>query len=61
MDPDEALRRLRASAAKVREEMSKGFGGDPMDDVSDMLNSFEALDVWLSNGGFIPREWKQHG
>jgi len=61
MDPDEALRRLREAAARVREEISKGFGGDPMDDVSTMLDHFEALDGWLSNGGFAPKAWRKDG
>jgi len=61
MDPDECLLRLRAAAAKVREEMAKGLGGDPMDDVSDMLEHFEALDGWISNGGFLPEAWKKNG
>ncbi len=61
MDPNEALRRLREAAAKVREEMDKCFGGDPMDDVSDMLQHFEALDGWITNGGFLPAAWRRDG
>jgi len=61
MDPDECLRRLRLAAARVREEMNKGFGGDPMDDVSDMVDHFEELDGWMKKGGFVPRDWRQDG
>lgn len=50
MDPDEALDRLREAAA---------VAGRCVDDmaVHQMIAAFNALDDWLSNGGFPPKDW----
>jgi len=56
MDPDEVLRRVRA--------LVKALGDS--EDASDSLllgvalvEAFEALDGWLSRGGFLPAAWKR--
>lgn len=63
MDPDEALRQLRASIAAYRQVVFRGdtnrYDIQALADV--VVSNFENLDGWLSNGGFIPNEWKQHG
>lgn len=49
MDPNEALKQIRAVAEQV-------MGGD-RDASYEMVGLFRALDVWLSNGGFSPDDW----
>lgn len=44
MDPNEALKRLRKYASDT--------GGE-------FAETFEALDEWLSKGGFLPAAWRQ--
>lgn len=59
MDPNETLKRLRAlTVATLR------IADDPPDLESEaprlayeLAESFEALDQWLSGGGFLPRAW----
>ena len=56
MDPDEALRCVRAAIEEIRELEAGGaeFG----EQVSDLVEHFEALDAWLTRGGFKPKDWK---
>lgn len=55
MDPDAALATLREQAKQAewlhsREEVMAALG--------DMAEQFEALDQWLTKGGFLPEAWK---
>lgn len=47
MDPNDALKNLRAALAAGNIEEAKDF--------------FEALDEWLSKGGFFPSDWNYPG
>jgi hypothetical protein len=51
MDPDTALDRMRAAAARIldREVVDQ--------DADDLAEAFEALDGWLRAGGFLPQSW----
>lgn len=49
MDPNALLTRLRAEVTSHREH------GDG--DASALVDAFEALDEWLSRGGFPPASW----
>jgi hypothetical protein len=49
MDPNETLQMLRQLAADAR--ASEGY--EPW------ASAFEVLDDWISNGGFLPDDWKQ--
>lgn len=56
MDPNETLRITRdeikkASNARTTEEYS--------DHASAAMDAMEALDEWLSKGGFLPEPWKR--
>ena len=53
MDPEEVLRRLRALAADAIESEEHGAI------ISEAHELFQALDEWLTNGGFLPADW--HG
>lgn len=54
MDPNEALKKAR--------EASNIIGSDVSQDVAlaaavDLMMYFDALDQWLSRGGFLPIDW----
>ena len=55
MDPNQAL----IDARKACEHWHEGERGDH-DFVAfdELVNAFEALDQWLSRGGWLPRDWK---
>lgn len=50
MDPDKALAELR--------EALQELANDP-DAWEDVIEKFEALDGWLSKGGFLPKAWRE--
>jgi hypothetical protein len=54
MDPNEALRKAREALKQYRGADSSGDAVFPAEELAD---AFEALDTWLSNGGFLPRAW----
>lgn len=63
MDPDEALRRLRAAIEALKVAMRDGAScdydlGETADEV---IVKFEVLDGWLSRGGFVPKAWSKDG
>lgn len=49
MDPDATLARIREQAAADR------MHGPPYDSLAEHV---QALDEWLSNGGFLPEAWR---
>ncbi len=53
MDPNETLRALR----ELVEQVHNDDEGDVNDQLEDFAGYFEALDGWISKGGFLPREW----
>jgi hypothetical protein len=56
MDPEQALRDARAAC----EHWAHGERGDyDLVAFDNLVNAFEALDQWLSNGGFLPRDWQR--
>lgn len=68
MDPNEALRRLRELATAGRtyaEECQQDEGGmtemeeELADTVVAIVAQVEALDSWLSQGGFPPEAWTE--
>lgn len=57
MDPNETLRELRTAVAlyvaSMADESARTAAAEAMAD------SFEALDTWLCNQGFLPDEWER--
>lgn len=54
MDPNEVLAQMRRSILLMQEaEGDASF----MTSAAELLDAAEALDGWLSKGGFLPREW----
>lgn len=51
MDPTEALRLLRELTKEIL------AGNHHYDVVCQHVEQFEALDAWLSKGGFLPEDW----
>lgn len=56
MDPDEALKRVRhaekvfrAAPCQSQEERTAAIH---------LVDAFEALDNWISRGGFLPQDWQ---
>jgi hypothetical protein len=55
MDPDQAL----TDARKACKHWHEGERGDyDFVALDELVNAFEALDQWLSRGGFLPRDWR---
>jgi hypothetical protein len=54
MDPDETLRIIRQTIKQMRvDEEDNVFEAH----AQEVAEHFEALDEWLSKGGFKPKEW----
>lgn len=56
MDPDEALDKIRTARQVIEKETDTAKIDRAIDDV---IDGFDALDGWLSNGGFLPRAWNR--
>ena len=60
MDPDQALKNAREAVAKMNNWDPAVDGteeGPPS--AWDLKDAFEALDEWLTGGGFLPQDWKR--
>jgi hypothetical protein len=57
MDPDAALNELRELAGRLRDPGPEQVLDD-LEDVGRMAELVEALDGWLSRGGFLPAAWQ---
>ena len=59
MDPEAALTRLRELAEEIIERIDADESYDHLDDLpSEMAETFQGLDQWITRGGFLPRDWK---
>jgi hypothetical protein len=60
MDPNEALRMLRALTAKQIDANPDGKNclQASADRAELLAEHFEALDEWLKKGGFLPDTWR---
>lgn len=58
MDPNETLKCAKAALREMREADKAGDDEDRyMLAAADVAEYFEALDEWLSKGGFLPADW----
>lgn len=55
MDPNEALRLAREAAGELRQ--ADDDDTLPGSQVGQLVEAFEALDEWLTKGGFLPSDW----
>lgn len=53
MDPNEALQIIRTETALYR-----AMGAEQLD-VDRLVEAVDALDEWLSDGGFLPKDWQR--
>jgi hypothetical protein len=59
MDPNVALAKAREAAAILLDADDDGNFTDPATtNLGQLIESFQALDEWLSKGGFKPRAWE---
>ena len=59
MDPDEALKNARAALLSLRAGESDSEAPCNSPSCDDLADAFEALDGWLSKGGFLPCDWAE--
>ena len=67
MDPDVALTKLRILITYLEEEVDAHsecndecvYPPEVLEELSAMVNEFQALDSWLSKGGFLPQAWNR--
>lgn len=66
MDPNETLKELRKALKGLDEALATRDAVESLvdpykdyddDDVRNAVERFQALDEWLSQGGFLPRDW----
>lgn len=55
MDPNEALRVLRLTIKQMRVDEHPDIRRAHAEEIAE---HFEALDGWLSTGGFAPQDWQ---
>lgn len=58
MDPNAALAELRA-IVKDSHEVEGDYDVHTVNRGERAIELFEALDGWLSNGGFLPTDWQR--
>lgn len=60
MDPNTALAELEALAARALADLDERSEPAALAEVMQSLaERFDGLNVWLSNGGALPRAWRQ--
>jgi hypothetical protein len=61
MDPNECLREMRKLAKSVRKDGSEGEAYEDRcwPDIERLCDLVEALDGWMSSGGFPPKAWER--
>lgn len=57
MDPDAALRVARERARELLERGADASSLDVANAADELAEAFDALDGWLSRGGFLPDAW----
>lgn len=58
MDPNETLRQIRAHIKAMNEADEKEDAAAYAFAAMQLAESVEAMDEWLSKGGFLPEEWE---
>ena len=58
MDPDAALHDAHKALAEYRSAQDHENSGDAQTHAEELADAFEALDEWLTQGGFLPKDWQ---
>ncbi len=56
MDPNETFAEITTLVAHILADFDSGDSTESLDAIS-LASHVDALDVWLSRGGFLPRVW----
>jgi hypothetical protein len=66
MDPNEALRKIRAAVREIRsidgmsaEELEQADLSWYLATANSLVEHVEALDNWITYGGFLPDDWRK--
>ena len=59
MDVNKTLAELRMRAFVVMEQADSPHGVIEADDAERLADLITAMDLWLSNGGFLPDAWQR--
>lgn len=61
MDPEAAYQKAMDALARIRAAESEGWSSSAEAEkeaaADDLAEGFEALDEWLTKGGYLPRAW----
>lgn len=57
MDPNVTLAEIRALIRDLREAQDDGDEGSVADVGANLAEKTEALDQWVTGGGFLPEAW----
>ena len=57
MDPNETLRLLRLTIKQMAVDTDPDIRAAHADEIAEY---FEALDGWMSTGGFLPKAWRPY-
>lgn len=58
MDPNKTLARLRELSSKMLKDYEdQASNGIDQDEACELASHVEALDAWMSQGGFTPEGW----
>ena len=57
MDPNATLKQLRELVKTIHDQRDIHLA-DLTEEAEDMANLVEALDEWMTGGGFKPRDWE---
>lgn len=71
MDPEEALKKLREAVQDMKYREDASLATDPahrarrskelgLHPILEFVQYFDALDLWLSKGGFLPADWNKN-
>lgn len=55
MDPNEALRKAREASEAIGKDTT---AEEAAANAVDLMMYFDALDQWLTKGGFLPNDWQ---
>lgn len=58
MDPDKALQDAREALQDYRDAEQRWSELGMANAAEGLAGAFQALDEWLSRGGFLPRDWR---
>ena len=59
MDPNATLASIHSAIQDRNTAIQNEDSDAEIDAMVDIIESFNALDVWITNGGFLPTAWQR--